>query len=131
MFLINSRQGYFRCGRLQLYSCWRQSILRTYGRFFAEFLQELSLVHLSTLTLTYLCRFEVRFLYPTAEVFLGRIFKKVAPAVAKAPPAPQKAQKSKSNNALLPQFSVASVTKYRRAGILTGCPSPTSFREQG
>ena len=40
-----------------------QAILRTYGHLFAEFLNEVSPVHLSILTLVHLCRFAVRFLY--------------------------------------------------------------------
>ncbi len=42
--------------------CW-EVLLRTYDRLIAEFLQELSLVHLGALTPTYLCRFPVRVLY--------------------------------------------------------------------
>ena len=48
MFLINSRQGIIRCGL----HCWRQALSLTYGRFFAEFLEDLSLVRLSLLDST-------------------------------------------------------------------------------
>ena len=40
---------------------------------FAEFLNEPSLEHLWTLILVYLCRFEVRFLDFSLEVFLGSV----------------------------------------------------------
>ena len=48
MFLINSRQGYFRCGQ----SCDWQALFQSYGCFFAEFLGEKSLVRLGLLDLT-------------------------------------------------------------------------------
>ena len=48
MFLINSRQGYFSCGP----DCSGQALSRTYGRFFAEFLEDLSPVRLSLLDQT-------------------------------------------------------------------------------
>ena len=47
MFLLNSRQEIFRCGP----SCEGQALSLTYGRFFAEFLEDLSLVRLSLLDL--------------------------------------------------------------------------------
>jgi len=58
VFLINSRLGSFiealnPCGL-------GQSISKTYGRCIAEFLNEVSPVHLSTLILVHLCRFAVR-----------------------------------------------------------------------
>jgi len=53
VFLINSRQGNFRCGPLKS----GQALSRGYGRLFAEFLSELSPVHLGTLMPAYLCRF--------------------------------------------------------------------------
>lgn len=49
MFLVNSRQANFRCG-LSSYDK-RQALSRSYGRFFAEFLGEQSLVRLSLLDL--------------------------------------------------------------------------------
>ena len=45
MFLVNSRQGDFRCGP----SCDGQALYRRYGRFFAEFLKDDSLVPLRLL----------------------------------------------------------------------------------
>jgi len=48
VFLINSRQGYFSCGP----SYEGQALYRRYGRFFAEFLGDLSLVRLGLLDLT-------------------------------------------------------------------------------
>lgn len=47
MFLVNSRQRYFRCGPNKL----GQALFRSYGRFFAEFLGEHSLVRLGLLDL--------------------------------------------------------------------------------
>ena len=48
MFLINSCQGIFRCGP----ACAGQALSLTYGRFFAEFLEDLLLVHLGLLDQT-------------------------------------------------------------------------------
>jgi len=45
VFLVNSRQRYFRCGP----SCEGQALSLTYGRLFAEFLKEESLVPLRLL----------------------------------------------------------------------------------
>ena len=47
VFLVNSRQGNFRCGP----SCEGQALFRRYGRFFAEFLGAHSLVRLALLEL--------------------------------------------------------------------------------
>ena len=47
VFLVNSRQGYFRCGP----SYDGQALFRRYGRFFAEFLGVLSFVRLALLEL--------------------------------------------------------------------------------
>ena len=47
MFLVNSWQKIFRCGL----PCGRQALSLTYGSFFAEFLEDLSLVRLSLLDL--------------------------------------------------------------------------------
>ncbi len=63
MFLVNSRQGSFAAAHFhftlrQNYS--GQSILQTYGRCIAEFLNEGSLDHLNALTSAYLCWFSVR-----------------------------------------------------------------------
>ena len=49
MFLVNSRLGIILCGPA---SCEKgQTLLLTYGRFFAEFLEDLSLVRLTLLEL--------------------------------------------------------------------------------
>jgi hypothetical protein len=48
MFLVNSRQGVFRCGPY----CYGRALSLTYGRYFAEFLEDLSLVRLGLLDLT-------------------------------------------------------------------------------
>ena len=47
MFLVNSRSGII----LFSLSCERQALSLTYGRFFAEFLEDLSLVRLALLEL--------------------------------------------------------------------------------
>jgi hypothetical protein len=48
VFLINSRQRYFSCAP----PCGGEALFRSYGRFFAEFLGDLSLVRLGLLDLT-------------------------------------------------------------------------------
>ena len=50
MFLLNSRQEIFRCGPSP--EGLGQALSRSYGRFFAEFLKDLSLVRLGLLDLT-------------------------------------------------------------------------------
>ena len=47
VFLVNSRLMIFSCGS----SCEEQAIFRSYGRYFAEFLEDLSLVRLGLLAL--------------------------------------------------------------------------------
>ena len=49
MFLINSCQGYFRCGPFNKLK--GQALFQSYGCFFAEFLEDLSLVRLGLLDL--------------------------------------------------------------------------------
>ena len=49
MFLINSRLGIILCGPAAFAK--GQTLLLTYGRFFAEFLEDLSLVRLTLLEL--------------------------------------------------------------------------------
>ena len=49
MFLINSCQRYFRCGHFNKLK-W-QALFQSYGCFFAEFLEDLSLVRLGLLDL--------------------------------------------------------------------------------
>ena len=71
MFLLNSRQEIFRCGP-SYPKIDGQTLSLSYGRFFAEFLEDLSLVRLSLLDST-TC---VGLRYGTAtfnpnEVFLG------------------------------------------------------------
>jgi len=52
-----------------------QAIFLSYGRFFAEFLNEVSPVHLGTLTPAHLCRFGVRttHIINSSESFLGSL----------------------------------------------------------
>ena len=49
MFLVNSRQGIILCGPASYEK--GLTLLLTYGRFFAEFLEDLSLVRLGLLAL--------------------------------------------------------------------------------
>ena len=51
MFLVNSWQGVFRCGLPQQAEV-RQALSRSYGCYFAEFLEDWSLVRLGLLDLT-------------------------------------------------------------------------------
>ena len=68
MFLVNSRKAYACCGP----SFDGQALSRSYGHFFAEFLNDGSLVRLGTLVPTHLCRITVRFPHAIAlETFLG------------------------------------------------------------
>ena len=67
MFLINSRQSVFSCGP----SCPGQALSRNYGRCFAEFLNEGSLVHLRLLASPTCVGFSTVTYILTLEVFLG------------------------------------------------------------
>lgn len=82
MFLVNSRQEIFRCGPRYPKICG-QTLSLSYGRFFAEFLEDLSLVRLSLLDST-TC---VGLRYGTVtfnpnEVFLGSVLPTISSAVA-------------------------------------------------
>ena len=72
MFLLNSRQEIFRCGPPP--EGIGQALSRSYGRFFAEFLEDLSLVRLSLLDSTTCVglRYGTTTLNPN-EVFLGSV----------------------------------------------------------
>ena len=70
MFLVNSRQESLAAALSER----GQALSQSYGRCFAEFLNEGSLVRLSTLMLTHLCRFAVRLpISLMLEVFLGPV----------------------------------------------------------
>ena len=69
MFLVNSWQKIFSCGP----SCEGQALLRTYGRFFAEFLEDLSLVRLSLLDLNTCVGFRYGRHALCVEGFLGTV----------------------------------------------------------
>ena len=73
MFLVNSRQGYFRCGP----ACAGQAFLRTYGRFFAEFLNEDSPVRLGVLHQPTCVGLRYGFRILNLEAFLGRLFMEI------------------------------------------------------
>ena len=66
MFLVNSRLGIILCGPY----CYGQTLLLTYGRFFAEFLGDLSLVRLALLELNTCVGFGTVWMYLCLEVFL-------------------------------------------------------------
>ena len=72
MFLLNSRQEIFRCGPSP--EGVGQALSRSYGRFFAEFLKDLSLVRLRLLDATTCVglRYGTVMLNPN-EVFLGSV----------------------------------------------------------
>jgi hypothetical protein len=72
VFLLNSRQEIFRCGLLPEGS--RRALSLSYGRYFAEFLEDLSLVRLSLLDSTTCVglRYGTTLFNPN-EVFLGRV----------------------------------------------------------
>ena len=72
MFLINSRRRFVRCAQLDC-SNW-ESLFRSYGRYFAEFLEEQSLVHLGLLDLTTCVGLRYGFMYMILEAFLERVF---------------------------------------------------------
>ena len=73
MFLLNSRQEIFRCGPNRPKTLG-QTLSRSYGRFFAEFLEDLSLVRLSLLDSTTCVglRYGTVMFNPN-EVFLGSV----------------------------------------------------------
>ena len=131
MFLVNSRQGIVRCGP----ACAGQSLSLSYGHFFAEFLQELSPVHLSALTLTHLCRFSVRIpSFLTLKSFSGKSARPRCPGRTQNFPHsfPDVTSGSKhgckSNNTHEVLLFVSLSKKGGRAGILTSCPSLYTLR---
>jgi len=79
VFLLNSRQEIFRCGP----TCVGQALSLSYGRYFAEFLEDLSLVRLSLLDSTTCVglRYGTTMLNPN-EVFLGSVLPRIGLAVA-------------------------------------------------
>ena len=78
MFLLNSRQEIFRCGPPP--EGFGQALSRSYGRFFAEFLKDLSLVRLGLLDPT-TC---VGLRYGTATLNLRSFSRKRAPHIGLA-----------------------------------------------
>ena len=69
MFLVNSRQRDFRCGP----SCEGQALSLSYGRFFAEFLNDDSLVPLGLLALSTCVGLRYGAEQLNLEVFLERV----------------------------------------------------------
>lgn len=82
MFLLNSRQEIFRCGP-SYPKIDGQTLSLSYGRFFAEFLEDLSLVRLSLLDSTTCVglRYGTTMLNPN-EVFLGSVLLTIRSAEA-------------------------------------------------
>jgi hypothetical protein len=137
VFLINSRQRYFRCGL----PCGRQALSLTYGRFFAEFLNEDSLVPLRILSspTSVGLRYDVHNL--NLEDFLGRLFSCISPGkpepyrVARNSTLKSDARIYLDITAYLPKrqtikahriiSSVSPSHSCARAGILTGFPLAT------
>ncbi len=79
MFLLNSRQEIFRCGPTYL-AILGQALSRSYGRFFAEFLKDPSLVRLGLLDPT-TC---VGLRYGTITFMLRSFSRKRAPLISLA-----------------------------------------------
>lgn len=79
MFLLNSRQEIFRCGPKRL-ATPGQALSRSYGRFFAEFLKDPSLVRLGLLDPT-TC---VGLRYGTILLNLRSFSRKRAPLISSA-----------------------------------------------
>ena len=80
--------------------------MRTYDHFFAEFLNEVSPVHLGAFTPAHLCQFEVRRQQNSIlEVFLGNL---VFEAAGIAP--------CLGNPIILPKILIASLQDYFAAG---------------
>jgi hypothetical protein len=79
VFLINSRQEIFRCGP----HCWGRTLSLSYGRYFAEFLEDLSLVRLSLLDSTTCVGLRYgTIMFNPNEVFLGSVLPTIYLAVA-------------------------------------------------
>lgn len=73
MFLVNSRQEIFRCGPRHP-KVLGQTLSLSYGRFFAEFLEDLSLVRLSLLDSTTCVGLRYgTIMFNPNEVFLGSV----------------------------------------------------------
>ena len=86
MFLVNSRQRYFRCGPTTLFPINRdevvgQALSRTYGRFFAEFLNEESPVRLGLLDQSTCVGFRYGCVAINLDGFLGDLLCRISPAL--------------------------------------------------
>ena len=140
VFLLNSRQRNFRCGRAYA----RQALSRSYGRFFAEFLNEDSPVPLGLLALSTCGGFRYGFHTSTLEVFLERALYQLAstrmPTLASTLefatkrrdadlPTPHSRVKDAKplRHLMYCALSPHRTMKYGRAGILTSFPSASAF----
>ena len=141
VFLVNSRQRDFSCGP----HCCGQALSRSYGRFFAEFLNEDSLVPLGLLALStcggfrygatcmHLRDISWKALHPNRHgknrTFLQRTdFADLTAVFRICLEHNLQRQKHQTIKMLGPvSFVFPSVSHMWRAGILTSCPSTTAF----
>ena len=77
MFLVNSRLGIILCGPAPAYAGKGLTLLLTYGRFFAEFLEDLSLVRLGLLALNTCVGLRYGLQCTNLEVFLGSVLTQI------------------------------------------------------
>ena len=137
VFLVNSRQGVFRCGPY----CYGQALLLTYGRFFAEFLEDLSLVRLGLLDPPTCVGFGTVCSMIILEAFLGRLFIYVRVPCGTLPLGcdPDESRICLRFRSTTPDVHpIGRVYLYPPSlhrhttghGILTVCPSPAAFRHR-
>jgi hypothetical protein len=146
VFLVNSCQRYFRCaphnGELQYKYCssplWGEALFRSYGCFFAEFLEDLSLVRLGLLDLITCVGLRYGFSYNNLRSFswkcarvtpLGRTSARDIVGVdgericlSSTRSMPTGIQLPAHSTTLRPSFDCI-----RSHGILTMCPSTATF----
>jgi hypothetical protein len=139
VFLVNSRQGFFCCSPY----FYGQAFLRTYGRFFAEFLDEDSPVRLGVLHQPTCVGFRYGHLTISSRGFSRKRalqnFSKIAqrnfhdtrnralPPLADLPASIPYAINVKSNNTFCILHFVTPSKLLDGAGILTCCPSRAPF----
>jgi hypothetical protein len=109
----------------------RQILSRSYDHFFAEFLQELSHVHLGALTPTHLCRFTVR-THSThiSKTFPGRALTRLSADEADCRGTPHEQKSDNSPELLLFVILKKHGTRGRNINLLS-IPSPYSGARLG
>jgi hypothetical protein len=118
----------------------KRALSLSYGHYFAEFLNEGSLVHLGTFMPTHLCWFAVRILYAITLRGFSRHFRfpNCQPSMANSRRELEFRQRicllafllprdDNSRKSLRMRKCVPPSNTYRSAGILTSCPSTTPF----